>query len=249
MQAPTVTVITVVYNGERYIERTLRSVQSQREVAWDHLIVDGASSDGTLSVVKRFEHVCMRVVSEPDRGIYDAMNKGIRLALGTFIIFINAGDEFADERSLQRALQGHTDADFIYGNTLVVDDCGAVLGDRRLSPPESLSWRSFQRGMCVSHQSMIIRRSLALPFDLQYKISADIDWTIRVLKQCKNIVNARCYIARFLEGGVSAARRQEGLKERFRIMSSHYGLIATVFNHLFILIRYPVQRLFRKSMT
>jgi glycosyltransferase involved in cell wall biosynthesis len=249
MQAPVVTVITVVFNGEQFIERTLRSVQAQRGVALEHLIIDGASKDGTMTIIDRMKNASTVVVSERDSGIYDAMNKGLARARGTFIIFMNAGDEFADELALSRAIDGNVNADFIYGNTLVVDDKGAVLGDRRLSPPPQLTWRSFQHGMCVSHQSMLVRRTLALPFDLQYKISADIDWTIRVLKQCRVIVNANAYIARFLEGGVSAARRKEGLKERFRIMQRHYGLIPTLINHLFIALRYPVQWVFRKSMT
>ncbi len=249
MQTPVVTVITVVFNGEQYIERTLRSVQAQRGVALEHLIIDGASKDGTLTIVDRMKNATTVVVSERDRGIYDAMNKGLAKASGTFVIFMNAGDEFADELALSRAMDGNVNADFIYGNTLVVDERGIVLGDRRLSPPPQLTWRSFNHGMCVSHQSMLVRRTLAVPFDLSYKISADIDWTIRVLKQCKEIVNANAYIARFLEGGVSAARRKEGLKERFEIMRRHYGLIPTLFNHLFIALRYPLQRVFRKSMT
>ena len=249
MQSPVVTVITVVYNGERFIERTLRSVQAQSGVALEHLIIDGASKDATLSVVDAWKKSSTVVVSEPDRGIYDAMNKGITLAQGAFIIFMNAGDEFADDEALSRALKNHEDADFIYGNTLVVDEQGSVLGDRRLSPPEHLTWRSFKRGMCVSHQSMIVRRSLAVPFDLHFKISADIDWTIRVLKHCKVVVNTHAYIAKFLEGGVSAARRKEGLKERFSIMRRHYGLFPTLINHVFIALRYPVQRILRRSMT
>jgi len=234
MQAPVVTVITVVYNGQQFIERTVRSVQAQRGVALEHLIIDGASKDGTLSIVERMRNPATVVVSEQDRGIYDAMNKGLAKARGTFVIFMNAGDEFADELALRRATDGNYSADFIYGNTLVVDQ---------------LTWRSFNHGMCVSHQSMLVRRTLAVPFDLRYKISADIDWTIRVLKQCKVIINANAYIARFLEGGVSAARRKEGLKERFQIMRHHYGLIPTLINHLFIALRYPLQRVFRKSMT
>lgn len=249
MQLPVVTVITVVFNGERFIERTMNSVQSQREVELEHLIIDGASKDATLTIVERMKKPSTVIFSEPDRGIYDAMNKGILKARGTFIIFMNAGDEFADDVALKHALQGNEGADFIYGNTRVVDEQGRVLGDRRLTPPERLTWRSFKRGMCVSHQSMLVRRTLAVPFDLQYKISADIDWTIRILKQCKIVVNSHGYIARFLEGGVSAARRKEGLKERFRIMVRHYGLLPTLFNHAVIALRYPVQRMLRKSMT
>jgi glycosyltransferase involved in cell wall biosynthesis len=248
-EAPMCSIITVVYNAETLVERTLRSVASQTFQSYEHLIIDGASKDKTLQVVKQHEHQRMVVHSERDKGIYDAMNKGLAKATGRFVIFMNAGDEFYDEQALERALSGNENADFIYGNTAVVDEAGKVLGDRRLTPPESLTWRSLQRGMCVSHQSMLVRLELTEPFDLNYRISADIDWTIRMLKKSTRIVNANGYIAKFLEGGVSSSRRNDGLKERFRILVRHYGFLSTVFNHGIIALRFAVHRITRKSMT
>jgi glycosyltransferase involved in cell wall biosynthesis len=177
------------------------------------------------------------------------MNKGLQRAKGTFIIFMNAGDEFFDEFVLERALASHRDADFIYGETVVVDEAGNVLGNRRLSPPKVLYWRSLQRGMCVSHQSIFMRRELAEPYNLEYRISGDIDWTIRMLRKSHSIVNAHSTISKFLEGGVSASRRKQGLVERFEIMRKHYGLLTTLLNHVIILLRYPLHKLTRKSMT
>jgi glycosyltransferase involved in cell wall biosynthesis len=247
--APLCSIITVVYNAELLVERTMQSVQSQTLLSYEHIVIDGASKDRTLDIVKRFERTALRVFSEPDKGIYDAMNKGLKHAKGTFVIFMNGGDEFYDEHVLKRVLEGNEDTDFIYGETAVVDEHGNVLGDRRLKPPAKLTWRSLQRGMCVSHQSILVRRELTEPYDLNYKISGDIDWTIRMLRKSKSIVNAGCYISKFLEGGVSASRRKQGLKERFHIMQKHYGLTTTLLNHFFILLRYPVHRLTRRSMT
>jgi glycosyltransferase involved in cell wall biosynthesis len=248
-QTPLCSIITVVYNAESLIERTLRSAAHQTVQDFEHWIIDGASSDGTLKVVERYKHARMHVVSERDKGIYDAMNKGLAHATGKYVIFMNAGDEFYDSHVLERALKQHDGADFIYGETAVVDEAGSILGNRRLSPPAHLNWRSLQRGMCVSHQSIFMRRELAEPYDLSYRISGDIDWTIRMLRNSKSIVNAGGYISKFLEGGVSASRRNQGLKERFHIMRKHYGLFTTLFNHFIILVRYPVHRLTRKSMT
>lgn len=248
-EAPLCSIITVVYNAESLVERTMRSVQSQTLHSYEHIIIDGASKDQTLAIVKRFERPQLRVFSQPDKGIYDAMNRGLELAKGAFIIFMNGGDEFFDEHVLKRALEGNEEADFIYGETAVVDEHGHVLGDRRLKPPAKLSWRSLQRGMCVSHQSILVRRELAEPYDLQFKISGDIDWTIRMLRKSKRIVNAHIHISKFLEGGVSASRRKQGLIERFHIMRKHYGLFVTLVNHFLILLRYPVHRLTRRSMT
>lgn len=249
MPAPLVSVITVVYNAERLIERTIRSVAAQKGVTFEHIIMDGASKDGTLAKIQSMMNTAMTVYSEADSGIYDAMNKAMNKASGSFIIFMNAGDEFYDDGALECALSGHENADFIYGNTAVVDEQGNVLGDRRLQPPAQLNWRSLQRGMCVSHQSMLVRRSVAEPYNLNYRISADIDWTIRMLKKSDHVVNANGYIAKFLEGGVSSSRRKEGLKERFRIMVKHYGWFTTVFNHAVILMRFVWHRITRSSMT
>ena len=248
-EVPFCSVITVVFNAQSLVERTLRSVQQQTFSSYEHIIIDGASSDETLMVVERFSRNELSVFSERDQGIYDAMNKGLQHARGTFVIFMNAGDEFFDEFVLENALGNNRDADFIYGETVVVDDAGVVLGNRRLSPPKVLHWRSLQRGMCVSHQSIFMRRELAEPYNKEYKISSDIDWTIRMLRKSRKIVNTYTVISKFLEGGVSASRRKKGLIERFQIMRKHYGLLTTLFNHFIILLRYPVHRLTRKSMT
>lgn len=249
MSLPQISVITVVYNGARWIERTMQSVASQRNVVLEHIIMDGASTDGTAAIATQGANDFVRFFSEPDKGIYDAMNKALTKATGDFVIFMNAGDEFYDEQTLQRALQSGEGADFIYGNTAVVDAEGRLMGDRRLSPPAKLNWRSMQYGMCVSHQSMIVRRSLVEPFDLHYRISADIDWTIRMLQKASKIHYANGYIAKFLEGGVSSTRRREGLKERFQIMCKYYGAVRTLFNHFVIAVRFVWHRLTRRSMT
>jgi glycosyltransferase involved in cell wall biosynthesis len=248
-ETPLCSVITVVYNAEKLVERTLRSVQEQTFQSYEHLIIDGASSDGTLQIVEIYKRPGLEIFSERDNGIYDAMNKGMRKARGRFVIFMNAGDEFYDAHVLERAFAGNETADFIYGQTAVVDEQGHVLGDRRLAPPETLTWRSLQRGMCVSHQSIFVRRELVEDYNLIYRISADIDWTIRMLRKSKRTVNAHIHISKFLEGGVSASRRKLGLKESFHIMRAHYGLATTLFNHFLILLRYPLHRLTRKSMT
>ena len=248
-EVPLCSIITVVYNAESLVDRTLISVQRQTFGSYEHIIIDGASTDGTLAVVERYKRSNLFVFSERDKGIYDAMNKGLQRANGTFVIFMNAGDEFYDEHVLERALQAHKDADFIYGDTVVVDDNGTILGQRRLSPPKHMNWQSLQLGMCVSHQSIFMRRELAEPYNLEYRISGDIDWTIRMLCKSKKILNAQCVISKFLEGGVSSSRRKQGLIERFHIMRKHYGLLVTLFNHVVILLRYPVHRLTRKSMT
>ncbi|CAN5337598.1 glycosyltransferase family 2 protein [soil metagenome] len=245
---PKITIVTVVFNGKSLIERTIKSVLSQSYTNTEYIIIDGASSDGTLEIAEKYQSQIALLLSGKDDGIYDAMNKGLKHATGDYILFLNAGDEFFSAETLSQIF-ALGDADVYYGNTAVVDETGKALGDRRLSPPEVLTWKSLKFGMCVSHQSFIAKLSLCENYNLNYLISADIDWVISVLKKAKKITNTKNYISKFLEGGTSNKRRKKALGERFAIMSKQYGFIPTVFNHFYILLRYPFHKLFKKSMT
>jgi glycosyltransferase involved in cell wall biosynthesis len=91
---PVLSVITIVYNNARDIDRTLLSVLNQIYDGIEYIVVDGASNDGTLEIIKRYESRIAKLISEKDKGIYDAMNKGLALATGDYVIFMNSGDEF-----------------------------------------------------------------------------------------------------------------------------------------------------------
>ncbi len=246
---PKISIITVVYNGQQLIERTVKSVFNQTYTNTEYLIIDGASKDNTLSVIKPYNSRITKIVSEKDKGIYDAMNKGLQLATGDYVLFLNAGDELFSSSTLEEVFNTQNNADAYYGNTAVTNESGEQLGDRRLAPPEQLTWKSLKHGMCVSHQSFIAKRTLCSNYNPEYQISADFDWVINVLKKSKNVVNTHTYISKFLEGGASKQRQIQGLKERFKIMANQYGFIPTFWNHLYILLRYPIHKFTRKSMT
>jgi glycosyltransferase involved in cell wall biosynthesis len=246
---PKISIITVVFNGELLIERTIKSVLSQTYSNIEYIVIDGASADETLAIVDSYKSKITTLISEKDRGIYDAMNKGLDLATGDYVLFLNAGDELYSYNTLATIFALSTNADVYYGNTIVVNKSGQELGDRRLIPPVQLTWKSLKYGMCVSHQSFIAKRTLCDFYNLDYSISADIDWVIHILKKSAKIINTKMYISKFLEGGTSNARKKLALKERFVIMSKHYGLLQTLFNHAYIVLRYPFHRLTRKSMT
>ena len=245
---PKISIITVVYNGHSLIERTINSVLSQTYTNIEYIIIDGASSDGTLELAEKYQHLIAVILSGKDNGIYDAMNKGLNIATGDYVLFLNAGDELYSPQTISTVFS-FGDADVYYGNTAVVNEHGLFLGDRRLSPPEHLNWKSLRYGMCVSHQSFIARRSFCEQYNLDYSISADIDWMISVLKKSIKIVNTKNYISKFLEGGASHKQRKSALGERFTIMTKHYGFIQTLFNHIYILFRYPFHKVSKKSMT
>ncbi|MGZ4157095.1 MAG: glycosyltransferase family 2 protein [Bacteroidia bacterium] len=192
---PKISIITVVFNGKTLIERTIKSVLSQTYTNIEYIIIDGASSDGTLEIAEKYQHEIALILSGKDNGIYDAMNKGLKNATGDYVLFLNAGDELYSMDTLTKVFSMSADADVYYGNTAVVDSSGKELGDRRLTPPENLTWRSLKFGMCVSHQSFIAKRSLCDLYNLNYKISSDIDWVISILKKSSKIINTKNYIS------------------------------------------------------
>lgn len=232
-----VTVITVVFNAENLIHRTLTSVSQQTWTNLQHLIIDGASSDNTLQVINAFSSSKLTVLSGKDKGIYDAMNKGLQHAVGEYVIFINAGDELAHESVISEMIESCINCDVYYGDTLIVDVDRKVLGKRRHKPPRRLTWKSFCLGMLVSHQSILARRSICPQYNLEYKISADIDWSIRLVKSATSVCYYNKPVSLFLAGGESTQRKRLGLLERWRISVRHYGIIITVLSHLAILAR------------
>ncbi|MET3501912.1 glycosyltransferase involved in cell wall biosynthesis [Mucilaginibacter rubeus] len=231
---PRLSVITIVYNNVRDIERTIRSVINQTYTNIEYIIVDGLSNDGTLQVIDKYKSQITKFISEKDEGIYDAMNKGLALATGDYVIFMNSGDEFYDNETVAAVFAAAEDADIYYGETEMIADEGSSLGQRRHKAPAKFTWRGFKYGMSISHQAIYIRRSLAEPYDRRYQLSSDIDWIIRAAKKAKKIVNVNRYVAKYLVGGMSKKKHRQSLMERFDIMKRNYGLIPTVLNHFVI---------------
>lgn len=239
---PLVSVVTVVYNCEQFIERTLRSVASQTEKNIEHIIIDGASKDRTLDIVKSSGVTYW--LSEKDNGIYDAMNKGIAKAKGAYLIFLNAGDEFYEPDTIQKVFQCTENADVYYGDTAITNEAGEVLRSRRLRPPANLHWKDLQMGMIVCHQSVFVKRIIAVDYQTNYKISADIDWLIRCLKQAKTICNTEIVVSKFLDGGMSQINQRKGLRERYEILNYHFGYLKNNFNHFKMIFRLLLNKLF-----
>jgi glycosyltransferase involved in cell wall biosynthesis len=237
---PIFSIITVTYNARKAIESTIQSVIAQTYPYIEYIIVDGVSTDGTLSVVEKYRPHIHILISEPDKGLYDAMNKGIAGASGDYLCFLNAGDSFHTDDTLQQVAQSFTGfglPDVLYGETALVDDSGHFLRMRRLSAPEKLTWKSFKQGMVVCHQAFFVKRLLAEPYDLQYYFSADFDWCIRMMKKAHCLHNTRMILINYLDEGMTTRNRQASLKERFHIMAKHYGAISTLLLHAWFVIR------------
>lgn len=246
---PLISVITVTFNCRELLPQTLESVRQQTLPDVEHIIVDGASTDGTRELIAENKGRAGAWISEPDKGIYDAMNKGLRMARGRYVLFLNAGDTFYAEDTLEQVFSGIAGAneasglpDIYYGQTKILDLQGRITGDRRLRAPRRLHWKSFRKGMLVCHQSFIVKKSIAPQYDLSWRICADIDWCIRCMKAAGVIENTHGYISCFLEGGFSGRQERKAWKERFAIMRKHYGLVSTVLFHGYIVLRYLWQR-------
>ena len=172
------TIITVCRNEESSIADTIENVIAQRFVNYEYIIVDGGSTDGTVETIEKYRHRIAKFVSEPDRGIWHGMNKGIGMAEGEYVYFINAGDRFYAEDTLQRVFDtGVDDADFIYGD--IVDQ----YPDRRhlKTFPDRITIR-YLLGNMICHQATFARRELFLKygsFDEQYRFVADYDFLWR----------------------------------------------------------------------
>lgn len=237
---PKFSIITVTYNAGAVLEDTIQSVITQTYRNVEYIIVDGGSKDHTLDIINRYREHIHTLVSEPDKGLYDAMNKGIRLATGDYLCFLNAGDELHEDDTLQlmvHSITGTELPDVLYGETAIVDEEGHFLRMRRLSAPENLSWKSFKDGMLVCHQAFFPRRELAEPYDLRYRFSADFDWCIRIMKKSHTLHNTHLTLIDYLNEGMTTRNHRASLHERFRIMCRHYGYLSTLARHAWFALR------------
>lgn len=254
-----ITLITCTYNAEAVLRRTLDSVLKLTYRDIEHIIIDGRSKDATVSIAQQYKvsndmmHTghSVIIVSEPDNGLYDAMNKGIRMATGDYLCFMNAGDCLAvsdDGKCWMDDVPTDKMYSVLYGQTDIVDDAGKYLGPRHLTAPEKLTWRSFKHGMLVCHQSFYANTAIAkrTPYNLKYKLSADVDWCIRIMKEGEHqglvTYNTHSVLCRYLAGGMSIKNHRASLIERFNIMSAHYGLVPTILRHLWFVVRSVFRR-------
>lgn len=251
---PLFSIITVTYNARKALERTLQSVGGQTYGEIEYVVIDGGSTDGTMEQVARWreqvtdertrrgaEPMRCVTVSEADRGLYDAMNKGLKRATGNYLWFLNAGDTFKSPETvaqLAEVAERNGMPDILYGETDVTDSEGRFIAARRLKAPDVLTWRGFRTGMRVCHQAFVVKRSVAPMYDLQYRFSADFDWCIRCMKQAQRIVNSRMRLVNYEAEGMTTRNRKASLAERYRIMCHYYGTLPTLGRHIWFAARF-----------
>lgn len=238
-----ISIITITYNAEQWLERTMRSVLSQTCKEYEYILVDGASKDGTLDIIKRLEPQFdgrLSWKSEPDKGLYDAMNKGLARAKGDFVWFMNAGDEiYAPDTLAHVTAMATDDADVVYGKACIVNAAGEKVSEHHKTTPPDLCRKHLLNGLVVSHQAIIVRRNIAEPYDLRYRITADYDWVIKAVSASRKNCYMDEYVCKFLTEGVSKSKRKQAWRERFAIMRRHFGLVRTLWAHFVIALKYP----------
>lgn len=236
-----ISIITITYNAEKFLERTIQSILAQTDQDFEYIIVDGKSKDGTLQIAENYKSRINQLISEPDKGLYDAMNKGLKLAKGNFVWFMNAGDEINDEDAVEKIHKAISEkTDVLYGDTFFVDNDGNVQGLRsEITPhrlPKNLKWQDMKLGMLVCHQSFIARTSIA-PLYMENNLSADVDWEIECLKRANKVHYLDFVVANYLTGGVSNQQLKRSLLDRYEVLKKHFGVVGAIVAHVQILWR------------
>lgn len=218
MTTPVLSIITVCFKAKEDVRATMDNILSQSWRPFEYLVIDGASPDGTPKLLKEYEDrfaesgITFRYVSEPDRGIYDAMNKGTRMAEGRWLLFLNAGDFLADTRTLEQVFSEPSDGQVIYGDTLCI-----YQGRKKRYPALPLEHLTYEMAFC--HQSAFIRRDLLLqePYDISYKVCADHRFFLSMYLQKKNFDYRRFPISVYEIAGYSDKNKLLSHREKHRM--------------------------------
>lgn len=208
-------VVTIVCNGENYIVKTIESIVNQSYTNVEYIVIDGGSIDRTLEIIEQYSNNISQLISEKDEGIYDAMNKGLALCTGDYVIFMNGGDCFVNDNVLSEISQQincqKSKPDFIYGDTIVNN----TKLNEYLKKARSHKFKWY--GMFTNHQSMIynvdIIKEFKFKYDASYKIAADYKFTLQFLQKSKYILYIPIYICNFSLNGISNSQKQLGLIE------------------------------------
>jgi len=208
-----VTIVTVVYNSAKLLEKTIQSVIVQTYQDMEYIIIDGGSTDGTLEIINKYRENISCFISEPDKGIYDAMNKGVKYAAGEWIAFLNAGDVYYSPETIEEMMdRAVSDCGIIYGDT--------INSDGKYEKARKLYMMNF--AMCFCHQSCLVRKEYLLirPFNISYKICADYDFFLWCRQSKKVFLYISKPISVFDINGYAAQHIAELVAEKEEIIKS-----------------------------
>jgi glycosyltransferase involved in cell wall biosynthesis len=235
MSGPSVSVITVCFQALDDLRMTVPSVLSQTCQDFEYIVIDGASRDGSLEYVQGFGQKIQKVISERDNGIYDAMNKGVSIATGCWVLFMNAGDRFYSTDSLKRVVKElkSTQTDLLYGGCEIRYPNGLS----RIQKPGHL--KDLWKGMPCSHQSLLARRELLIrfPFDTENRITADYQFFLSVYCLGSKIIGTGDIVSSISAGGVSDRKRVSAVIGHWKLSAKAFSNWKAFPWHTYRLIR------------
>lgn len=243
---PRISIVTVSFNCKAIIEKTILSVINQAYSNIEYVVIDGASTDGTLDIIHKYESNIDILISERDEGIYDAMNKAISMATGEWIYFLNAGDVFASYNVLEKChFQNKSEYAAIYGSYYSIRK-----GQRVHIPCDIPFWKSKKKfhGMGFSHQSVFVKTSLArkYPFDLSFKCCADYNMILTIYNTGGMFCNVNIPIAICdWQGGFSDKHRALQMREHGRILGIEHTLYFKIL-YMKSLLKLGIKKLIKK---
>lgn len=249
---PLVTVITVVFNGQKSLEQTIQSVLRQSCDNVEYIIIDGGSTDGTLDIIQKYEEVIDYWISESDKGIYDAMNKGIDLATGEWINFLNAGDKLYNDNILCTVFCKNDVSKYflIYGDSEIFDkNAQKTMRAKKFTKTNLLFWTT--RVLC--HQSIFVRKSSIVYYSSRYKLKGELNWYFDLMEANENKLFKKMdeVLVKYLLGGIGEVNFLKNSRETFKVLFDKVGILGVLahmplFFYKFIL-RFGVSSIFLRS--
>ncbi len=211
---PFLSIITVTLNNINGLKKTAASITSQTNQDIEWIIIDGDSSDGTKSWLQQRSMEKLKWISEPDNGLYDAMNKGLAKSCGRYVTFLNSGDQFAKTQTIEE-IKKYEDlsSHFIYGDAI------ELLKNNQTSIKKARPYNTIYKGLFTHHQAIIYKRTSIknLKYNTAYKIAADYDFTARALQNAKKTTYINVPLCIFESGGLSEKNAAIGRQEELKI--------------------------------
>lgn len=247
-QRPVVSIITVCLNSEKYIEKTIQCVIGQTYPNIEYIIIDGGSTDKTLEIVKKYDDRIAKLVSEPDSGIYDAMNKGIINSTGEIINFLNSGDYLHNKDTIEKVVNAFSDRSIVgvYGNVEILNDSG----NKKIRGCKVTFNNLLYRRIC--HQALFVRRALFDEFGLfstAFKYSADHEFIVKSIKSYQNkFIYLDTIVAKYRDGGMSCKMMERTKIEDLKIISSNYNAFQFLLGAaccMFVILKYKLPEILK----
>jgi glycosyltransferase involved in cell wall biosynthesis len=242
---PSLSIVTAVYNDAENLESTIKSVKSQSWSDYELVIIDGKSSDGTLDVIRANEKYMGFWLSEPDEGIYDAMNKGIKASRGKYIEFLNAGDVYTSPTCLESVFsENDKDYDVVYGEINLYDQKGRFFFQVPALDFTIENIKRYGTGT-VNHQAFFIKRKIAPYFSTHFHLKGELNWYIDILLQNRELAfkHLPFPIIDYKQGGKGYRHFWANLYEWILLIQERFGLMENLRNRRtywnFIRYRYP----------